>query len=293
MAQADSVPSAIRSSITGAISKASTNRRRADRRHFIGGSDARIIMGNDEAALLRLWREKRGEIEPEDLSGNLVVQLGLATEELNRRWYQANTGQALTDIQRQIRHPALRWMAATLDGRVEVTGAVFEAKFMLPWAFSEKAAAEKYMAQLQHNMWVVAARTAVLSVITGGGKWVEITTHADPLYQHLIVTAERKFWRCVESGEPPRLVGVEPPKPRIEAVRIVDMSDSNSWAEFADLFRSTRQAFLDHERSRAELKALMPDDAKEAIGHGIRAKRSKSGAVSFDLLEVEGSRAAF
>jgi hypothetical protein len=139
---------------------------------------------------------------------------------------------------------------------------------------------------------VVAARSAVLSVITGGGKWVEITTHADPLYQHLIVTAERKFWRCVESGEPPRLFGVEPPKPRIEAVRIVDISGSNSWAEFADLFRATRQAFLDHERSKAELKALIPADAKEAIGHGIRAKRSKSGAVSFDLLEAEGSYAA-
>ena len=183
-----------------------------DRRYFIGGSDARIIMGDDEAALIRLWREKRGEVEPEDLSGNLIVQLGLATEDLNRRWYEANTGQVLTDIQRQIQHPALRWMAATLDGRVEATGAVFEAKFMLPWSFSEEAAAEKYMPQLQHNMWVVAARTAVLSVITGGGKWVEIATHADPLYQHLIVTAERKFWRCVESGEPPRLFGVEPPQ---------------------------------------------------------------------------------
>ena len=156
-----------------------------------------------------------------------------------------------------------------------------------------EAAVEKYMPQLQHNMWVVAARSAVLSVITGGGKWVEIATHADPLYQHLIVTAERKFWRCVESGEPPRLFGVEPPKPRIEAVRIADMSASNSWTEFAGLFRSTRQAFLDHERSKAELKALMPEDAKEAIGHGLRAKRSKSGAVSFDLLEAaEGSHAA-
>ena len=249
-------------------------------------------MGNDEGALLRLWREKRGEIEPENLSGNLIVQLGLATEELNRRWYQANTGQVLTDVQRQIRHPVLRWMAATLDGRVEATGAVFEAKFMLPWSFSEQAAAEKYMPQLQHNMWVVAARTAVLSVITGGGKWVEIATHADPLYQHLIVTAERKFWRCVESGEPPRLFGVETPKARIEAVRVVDMSASNSWAEFAGLYRSTRQAFLDHERSKAELKALMPEDAKEATGHGIRAKRSKSGAISFDLQELEGNDAA-
>jgi hypothetical protein len=106
-------------------------------------------------------------------------------------------------------------MGATLDGRIDAIGAVFEAKFMLPWSFSEEAATEKHMAQLQHNMWVVASRTAVLSVITGGGKRVEITTHADPLYQHLIVTAERKFWRCVESGEPPRLFGVDPPKPRI------------------------------------------------------------------------------
>jgi len=198
----------------------------ANRRRFIGGSDARIIMGHDQNALLRLWQEKRGEIEPEDRSANLVVQLGLATEDLNRRWYQANTGQILTDVQRQVWHPALQWMAATLDGRIEGSGAVFEAKFMLPWSFSEGAAAEKYMPQLQHNMWVVTARSAVLSVITGGGKWVEIATHADPLYQHLIVTAERKFWRCVENGEPPDLFGVEPPKPRIEAARIVDMSAS-------------------------------------------------------------------
>ncbi len=104
-------------------------------------------MGNDEAALLRLWREKRGEVEPEDLSSNLV-QLGVATEDLNRRLYKANTGQVLTDVQRHFRHPALRWMAATLHGRVEATGAVFEAKSMLPWSFSEEGAAEKHMAQL-------------------------------------------------------------------------------------------------------------------------------------------------
>ena len=147
--------------------KAQVWKNAADRRSFIGGSDARIIMGNDESALLQLWREKRGEGEPEDLSGNLLVQLGVATEDLNRRWYQANTGQVIIDIQRQVRHPALRWMAATLDGRVQGSDAVFEAKFMLPWSFSEEGAAEKYMPQLQHNMWVVAARSAVLSVITG------------------------------------------------------------------------------------------------------------------------------
>jgi predicted phage-related endonuclease len=253
------------------------------RRTFIGGSDARIVMGNDEAALLRLWREKRGEVEREDLSGNLIVQLGLATEKLNRHWYQTNTGRVITHIQKWIRHPILRWMAATLDGRVD-GGDVFESKFMLPWSFSEEAAAEKYMPQLQHNMWVVAARSAVLSVITGGGKWVEIKTHADPLYQHLIITAERKFWRCVESGEPPKLFGVEPPRPRTEAMRIVDMSSSNVWGEFAAIFSRTRSAYLEHEQAKAELKSLVPEDARQAIGHGVRAKRSKSGAISFDLV---------
>ena len=233
------------------------------------------------------------EIEPEDLSGNLIVQLGLVTEDLNRRWYEANTGHVLTDVQKRVRHPIHRWMAATLDGRVEGSGAVFKAKFMLPWYFSEEAAIEKYMPQLQHNMWVMAARSAVLSVITGGGKWVEITTHADPLYQHLILTAERKFWRCVESGEPPRLFGIEPPKPRIPAVRVVDMTASNAWAEFATIFARTRTAYCEHEQAKAELKGLMPEDAKEATGHGIRAKRSKSGAVNLDLVAPEAGHAAF
>ena len=257
-----------------------------NRRFFIGGSDARIIMGSDEAALIRLWREKRGEAAFEDLSGNLIVQLGVATEELNRSWYERNSGRRVRDVQRHVRHSAIPWMAATLDGIVEGTEAVFEAKFMLPWSFSEEAAAEKYTAQVQHNMWVTHLRSSVLSIITGGGKWVEIAIPMDPLYLSVLVSAEKKFWRCVQSGETPHLINAEPPRPRIEAVRIVDMSSSNSWAEFAALFRNTRGPFLDHERAKSELKALMPEDAKEAIGHGVRGRRSKSGAVSFDVLEA-------
>jgi predicted phage-related endonuclease len=260
-----------------------------NRRTFTGGSDARIIMGNDEAALVRLWHEKRGEAEPEDLSGNLIVQLGLVTEALNRHWYERNTGQTVECVQHRLRHPVLQWMGATLDGIVAGRGAVFEAKFMLPWSFSEEAAAEKHMAQLQHNMWVINCRLAALSVITGGGKWVEIKISADPLYQQLLLTAEKKFWRCVESGEPPRLFGVEPPRARIEAVRLVDMSSSNAWAEFSNVFCRTREAYLEHENAKAELKGLMPEDAKEAIGHGVRAKRSKAGAVSFDVLSTEAA----
>jgi len=263
-----------------------------NRRAFIGGSDARIIMGQDEAELVRLWREKRGELEPENYADNLIVQLGNATEDLNRHWYQRCTGQTITQIQKHLRHPIHKWMAATLDGVAEPTGAVFEAKFMLPWNFSEDVAAQKHMAQLQHNMWVTAARTAVLSIITGGGKWVEMTIPADPLYQHLLLTAERKFWRCVQDGTPPRLFGIDPPRPRLEAVRTVDMSGSNVWAELANLYRITRSAALEHDRAKTELKALVPEDAKEALGHGVRAKRSKSGAISFELVDLEADRAA-
>ncbi len=266
-------------------------RNKLDRRFFIGGSDGRIIMGSDEAALIRLWREKRGEAEAEDLSGNLIVQLGTATEELNRCWYERNSGRRVTDVQRRVKHSAIPWMAATLDGIVKETGAVFEAKFMLPWSFSEEAAAEKYVAQLQHKMWVTHLRSAVLSIITGGGKWVEISIPMDPLYLSVLVQAEKKFWRCVQSGETPHLINAEPPRARIEAIRIVDMSASNSWAEFAGILRTTRGAYLEHERAKTELKALLPEDAKEAIGHGVRGRRSKSGAVSFDVLDKEAVHA--
>jgi hypothetical protein len=241
--------------------------------------------------LTRLWREKRGEIEPEDLSDNLIVRLGMVTEDLNRRWYQRNTGHAIKDVQRRVHHPVHNWMAATIDGLIEPSGAVFEAKFILPWIFSEEAAAEKHMAQLQHNMWVANSRLAVLSIITGAGKWVEMTIQADPLYQHLLLTAEKKFWRCVQDGEPPRLFGVEPPRPRPEAIRVVDMSGSNSWAELTAVYCRTRAAHQEHEGAKADLRKLVPEDAREAFGHGLRAKRSKSGALSFDLVDMEAANA--
>jgi len=137
----------------------------------------------------------------------------------------------------------------------------------------------------------MAARSAVLSIITGGGKWVELKLHADPLYQHLLLTAEKKFWRCVQTGDPPRLFGVEPPSPRLEAVKVVDMTSSNLWAELAATYLQTRLAYQDHETAKAELKKLVPEDAKQAIGHGIRAKRTKAGAISFDPVQTENANA--
>jgi hypothetical protein len=230
-----------------------------NRRHFIGGSDARIIMGKDEKALHRLWREKRGEVAALDLSGVLIVQLGLVTEDLNRRWYEQNSGHRISDVQRHAIHRTIPWMAATLDGLVKETGAVFEAKYMLPCSFSERAAAEKHMAELQHNMLVAGTKKSVLSIINGGGKWIELTIEADPIYQTILIAAETAFWRAVKTGETPALFDCELPKPSIEAVRVVDMNASNSWAEFAGSLCETRQAHAEHERATDEQTSVPID----------------------------------
>src|SRR5262249_41782621 len=105
---------------------------RLNRRSFIGGSDARVIMGSDEAALLRLWREKRGEAEPEDLSYNLIVQLGMVTEPLNRHWFERNTGHVITQVQRRVEHPLIHSVGASPGGGGWATRARFEGKLIAP-----------------------------------------------------------------------------------------------------------------------------------------------------------------
>lgn len=254
------------------------------RRQFIGGSDAKIIMGSDETALRKLWDFKSGARPSEDYSGNLVVALGHATEKLNTDWFERQTGAVVSDHQMRLFHPEYEFLAATLDGLTENGRAIFEAKFMLPWSFSEEAAAAKHMPQLQHNMAVAGIYSARLSILTGGGKWVLITADADPIYQDALLEAEQRFWNCVKSGEPPRPIGAPPPLPKSEIIRIADMSSSNEWAVLAAKFRDTKQAHDDHLAAKDGLKALVPLDAAEAIGRGLRAKRSKTGAVSFEIL---------
>jgi hypothetical protein len=172
---------------------------------------------------------KRGEPKPQDTPDDLVRQLGVTTENLNRRWCEKNTGYAITG-RRRIIHPVNRWMVANLDGRIPAIGAVFEAEFLPLERLTEEAAAQACMAQLQHDMWVTASRCAVLSIITGGGDWMGLLVYADPLYQHLLLTAERKFWRCVQSGEPPRLFSIGVPRPSIERIRPIDMKSADTVA---------------------------------------------------------------
>jgi putative phage-type endonuclease len=258
----------------------------AARRLGIGGSDANTIMGGEEEKIIRLWREKRGEIEPEDLSWVLPVQMGLATEELNERWFTHHTGLKVVCQQEMVVSNDHPWMRVTLDGVVEPPDfsasvllsecPVWEAKHLSQFTKKDEPPV-KYYPQLQHQMAVTGASKAYLSVIFGTFDYQYYEIEADPLYQAQLIAAERAFWACVETGDPPCVINVPAP---VEAIRKADMSASNAWAEHADKWLKTRAYSQTFDKATKELKALVDADVVEASGHGVTARRNKAGSIS-------------
>jgi hypothetical protein len=246
----------------------------------LGGSDANVLMSGDGDGerILRLWQLKRQEIPEEDLSDRLQVALGSWTEPFNRMWYEKLTGQVVIDAGRSLtckRHP---WRRCLLDGIVEESNAVFEAKHTGAFVKSEEVL-ERYMPQLQHNMAVAECETAVLSVIFGNHKYEIFEVAADWLYQLELLEAEAEFWECVQSGKVPVAPPVPlPPKPI--GVREVCLEGNNSWASAAVDWLEHREAAKRHAAACGTIKGLIEPDVARAFGHGIEAKRSKSGALS-------------
>jgi predicted phage-related endonuclease len=248
------------------------------RREAIGGSDANIILSGDEAAILKLWRVKRGEEGPDDLSGVLPVMLGCWTESFNRQWYEQVTGLLVEregETCSSSEHP---WRRCTLDGYVSALGAVWEAKHTSAFAKADELLV-RYMPQLQHNMAVVKAERAVLSVIFGNHKWEIFEVRADWLYQEDLLIAEARFWDCVRTGERPVAAPVPPP-PRPVGVREICLEGNNAWASAAHDWLKHREAAKTHASACSIIKSLVEDDVARAFGHGIEAKRSKSGAIT-------------
>ena len=244
----------------------------------IGGSDANVLLSGDADRILRLWQLKRQEIPEEDLSDRLQVALGSWTEPFNRQWYEKFSGQVVIDAGRSItckRHP---WRRCLLDGVVEESNAVFEAKHTGAFVKSEEVL-ERYMPQLQHNMAVAECDRAVLSVIFGNHKYEIFEIAADWLYQLELLEAEEEFWDCVQTGRLPVAPPVPlPPKP--VGVREVCLEGNNSWASAAVDWLEDREAARRHAAACGTIKALVEADVARAFGHGIEAKRSKSGALS-------------
>ena len=249
-----------------------------ERRHFIGGSDANIILSADPEKILRLWREKRAETEPEDLSCCLPVMLGCWTETFNRHWFEQLTGERICEVGLVVDCDKQPWRRCTLDGTVESSGAVWEAKHTSAFAKPEEVL-ERYMPQLQHNMAVVGSERAVLSVIFGNHKFEIMEVAADWLYQIELLDAEADFWDCVQTGRLP--VPVQPPPPpKGLAVREICFEGNNAWASAAFGWLEHREAAKAHAAAVSAIKQLVDDDVKRAFGHGVDVRRSKSGAIT-------------
>jgi predicted phage-related endonuclease len=252
------------------------------RRNYVGGSDANIILSGEAHRVLQLWREKRGEVAAEDLSTVLPVMLGSWTEAFNRQWYQRQTDQPVTLVGASMTCSEYSWRRCTLDGFVKAKDAVFEAKHVGAFFRPEEVLA-RYMPQLQHNMAVKGCELGLLSVIYGNHKWEVYEIAADWLYQDELLIAEQAFWECVESGKPP-LALPPPPPPRANATRELCFEGNNLWAASAADWLETREAAKRHVFAGASIKDLMEADVARAFGHGIEAKRSKSGAVTIKEL---------
>lgn len=251
---------------------------RDERRSFIGGSDANVILSGKAEKILRLWREKRGEAEPEDLSDSLAVMLGCWTEAFNRQWFEKLSGETVREVGQSLTCSRYDWRRCTLDGVVESSGGIWEAKHTSAFARSEEVL-ERYMPQLQHNMAVAGAETAVLSVIFGNHKYEIIEVGADWLYQLELLEAEAEFWDCVLTGKEP--VPVEPPPPpKPIGVRETCLEGNNAWASAAHDWLIHREAAKAHASATTLIKSLVEEDVARAFGHGIEAKRSKSGAIT-------------
>jgi hypothetical protein len=248
------------------------------RQRLIGGSDANTILSGSPERVLRLWHEKRGEVPPEDLSGNLAVMLGCWSEAFNRQWYERASGQRISRVGDQVLGAEHPWRSATLDGYVARTGAVWEAKHTSAFAKPEEVLT-RYMPQLQHNMAVALCDRAILSVIFGNSKWEVFEIASDWLYQEELLEAEQRFRDCVQSGRPPAALP-PPPPPRPIGVREVCLEGSNVWAAAAAEWLANREAARRYTTATAQIKELVEPDVARAFGHGIEAKRSKAGSVS-------------
>jgi predicted phage-related endonuclease len=250
----------------------------------IGGSDANTILSGSGERILRLWREKRGEVDAEDLSDKLPVMLGSWTEAFNRQWYEKLCGEEVTRVGERVRCPVRAWRSATLDGYVDARGAIWEAKHTSPFVKPDELL-QRYMPQLQHTMAVTGCELAMLSVIYGNGKWEVYEVASDWMYQEDLLEAELRFWHCVQSGEPPA-ISVISHAPKPVGVREVCMTGHNQWAAFAADWLEHRAAARTHAAATSSLKELIEDDVARAHGHGIEARRSKAGAVT--IREIGG-----
>jgi predicted phage-related endonuclease len=206
------------------------------------------------------------------------VALGCWTEAFNRQWYERLTGDTIDGIGLSITCATYSWRRCTLDGFITQSGSIWEAKHTSAFSKPDEVL-ERYMPQLQHNMAVAKSERAILSVIFGNQKFEIFEVASDWLYQLDLLQAEEAFWQCVLTGQEPA-VAPAPSAPRPVGVREVCLEGNNLWASAANDWLENREAAKRHSAACVTIKELVENDVARAFGHGIEAKRSKSGAIT-------------
>lgn len=261
----------------------------AFRKKGLGGSDATRIMSGEWH---KLWLEKTGREESDDLSDVLPVQLGSWTEEFNRQWYQKQTGNlVLTDGCEMLQHLDKTWMQANLDGRV-IEGrsfngnpqsgtslGIFEAKHTNQFKTMEDCI-KQYYAQMHHYMYVVNAEACELSVIFGNSRWESHTVERDETYLANLLQMEEAFWSYVEDDIPPEDIEQQKAAIRLDDMKVVRYAKSKTFIAQAEVWKATRPIVKQFKDAEKGLKGMLSDDVRTAFGAGVYISRSKTGSLT-------------
>jgi len=258
-----------------------------ERRKGIGGSDANIIMGagfyskDPEGALLKLWEEKTGKREPEDLSDNLPVRIGQVTEDLNREWFWRATGHEVTDANVRFWSDAEMPKAhAEVDGMTHTPESgepcILECKHITVFKGVDEAI-QNWMPQAHHNMRVAGVGHAAFSILQDNNKHTMFEVEYDGEYGEALLQAEIDFWSCVIEDRAPVAIVAPPPPTVITEFRTVNMSESNEWGAAADDWLTNKAPAAKFDKSKKAIKGLMAVDVGLAFGAGIQAKRTARG----------------
>jgi predicted phage-related endonuclease len=255
----------------------------SNRRKSLGGSDSNTLLSGNDEWIHELWQFKTGKVESKNLNDEVHVMMGHWTEPFNARWYQKTTGDMVTHRNHFQVSDRIDYMSANLDGMCMGGTAIWEAKHVNPFSDLEKVI-KTYAPQLHHNAYVMNVDKAVLSVFKGTMEYHHFEIDIDKEYQEKLLSIEAEFWECIKKDIP----YLDLPEPKDYSVNYhllkdYDFTGNNKWASLASQLIETKIIAKEHEEAKKEIKKLVPDDAREVTGHGVKVFRSKAGWLAVKI----------
>ena len=247
----------------------------------IGGTAACILAKGSHFGntAYTLWLELTGKKLPEDLTWKLPVQVGIATESLNLKWFEHTTGLKVHSESKLLQHPDYEFAVAQVDGFVienDKHSGIIEAKHTNDRSTMDEQI-ERYYPQMQHYMAVTNHDRCALSVIFGNGNYQFDWVARDDRFIADLLERESEFWKCVTLDIPPSREVSDEIKPTVDPTKVIDMSGNNEWGAFADDWLKHKDSADSFKKAEKQLRSLVPDEAREAFGHNVRVVRDRAG----------------